>query len=155
MALELEGKVFQILPEQSGTSQKTGNNWRKQEFVIETEEQYPKKVVFNTWNDSVDAVKELKVGEKVRVYFRVQSREYNERWYTDLTAWRIVKIKEEAVEPPTTENTNTDKTPNDDIIYGDSQENQQEKDIPESEDDNSDINKEDLKKDKNDDDLPF
>ena len=151
MALELEGKVFQILPEQSGTSQKTGNNWRKQEFVIETEEQYPKKAVFNTWNDSVDAVKELKVGEKVRVYFRVQSREYNERWYTDLTAWRIVKIKEEAIEPETSSDT---KKPDDDILYGDSQDNQQESNISEQKDD-SKINKEDLKKDKNDDDLPF
>jgi hypothetical protein len=48
MALEIEGKVILVLPEQSGTSQ-AGKTWRKQSFVIETEEQYPKKVIFNVF----------------------------------------------------------------------------------------------------------
>ena len=91
MALEIEGKVILVLPEQSGTSQ-AGKTWRKQSFVIETEEQYPKKVIFNVWNDMVDTVKQLSSGEKVKVLFRVESRQFNERWYTDLTAWKITKI---------------------------------------------------------------
>jgi len=94
MALELDGKVIQILPEQSGTSN-AGKSWRKQSFVIETEEQYPKKVVFNSWNDNVESIKQLTNGTKVKISFRVESREFNERWYTDLTAWKITKVVEQ------------------------------------------------------------
>jgi len=139
MALEIEGKVFQMLPELTGTSQASGKTWRKQSFVIETEEQYPKKAVFNAWNDTVDAIKSLNIGEKIKINFRIESREYNERWYTDLTAWRIVKISEQAitgggnqappVEPPA------------DVIYGDNN--------------NASTNNTDVSADKNEDDLPF
>ncbi len=144
MALEIEGKVFQMLPELTGTSQASGKTWRKQSFVIETEEQYPKKAVFNAWNDTVDAIKSLNIGEKIRINFRIESREYNERWYTDLTAWRIVKISEQPItgggkqappiEPPA------------DVIYGD-------KDNTSTND--TTLNNTDVSTDKNEDDLPF
>lgn len=94
MALEIDGKVVQILPEQSGTTS-AGKAWRKQAFVIETEEQYPKKVVFNAWSDNVESIKQLGSGTKVKISFRVESREFNERWYTDLTAWKITKVVEQ------------------------------------------------------------
>lgn len=147
MALELEGKVFQILPEQSGTGQASGKSWRKQSFVIETEEQYPKKVVFNGWNDTVDAVKSLKVGEKIRINFRVESREYNERWYTDLTAWRIVKISEEALTGPGGGATPPVEPPAD-VVYGD--DNNQNNTTTENT-----ISKDDITADNEEDDLPF
>ncbi|MBQ1722305.1 MAG: DUF3127 domain-containing protein, partial [Muribaculaceae bacterium] len=38
--MEIEGKIIMKLPLQSGTS-KTGNNWSKQEYVLETQEAYP------------------------------------------------------------------------------------------------------------------
>lgn len=140
MALELEGKVFKVLPELSGVGQASGKEWRKQPFVIETEEQYPKKVVFNTWNDTVDALKQLNVGEKVKVNFRAESREYQERWYTDLTAWRIVKVTEQTIggggkTPP--------EEPPADVLYDDTK--NPENTTPPA----------DLKKDEAEDDLPF
>ena len=97
MALELEGKVVLLLAEQSGTGASSGKAWKKQSFVLETEEQYPKKVVFDAWNDTADTIKQLKVGEKLKVHFRAESREYNEKWFTNLTAWRITKISEQTI----------------------------------------------------------
>ena len=142
MALELEGKVLQLIAEQSGVSQASGKQWRKQGFVVETEEQYPKKVVFNAWNDTVDAIKQLAVGEKIRVHFRAESREYNERWYTDLTAWRIVKISEQTIGG----GSNPSVEPPADVLYDDNkQENKIENTEPPA----------DLKKDEAEDDLPF
>ena len=44
--MELTGNIVQILPEVGGTS-KTGNAWRKQEYILETKDQYPKKICFN------------------------------------------------------------------------------------------------------------
>jgi hypothetical protein len=65
--------------------------------LIETEEQYPKKVLFNVWGEMVDTLKTLKVGDKLRVSFRAESRSFNEKWYTDLTAWKIVKVVEQTL----------------------------------------------------------
>ncbi|GAB4407388.1 MAG: DUF3127 domain-containing protein [Microscillaceae bacterium] len=91
MALEVNGKLVKSLPEVGGTS-KAGNNWRKQDFVIETMDQYPKKICFSLWGDKIDMLREVREGEQLKVSFDVESREYNERWYTDLKAWRIEKV---------------------------------------------------------------
>ncbi len=89
MSLEVSGKVFKLLQEQSGEGK--NGRWIKKEFVIETEDQFPKKVCFSSWGDKVDEVKKLAEGDAVTVSFNAESREYNGRWYTDLRAWKIAK----------------------------------------------------------------
>ncbi len=89
MNLEISGSVFKILPEVTGEGR--NGTWVKRDFVIETEEQYPRKVCFSTWGDKTQELKNLTVGDSVLVSFNADSREYNERWYTDLRAWKIVK----------------------------------------------------------------
>ncbi len=71
MALEISGKLIKKLPEVTGTG-KNGTNWIKQEFVIETQDLTP-----------------VQEGEIVKVQFNVESREYNERWYTEIRAYRL------------------------------------------------------------------
>ncbi|MFT4031230.1 MAG: DUF3127 domain-containing protein [Siphonobacter sp.] len=88
MALEIEGTLQQIMPVESGTS-KTGNSWQKQNFVIETQEQYPKKVCFSLFGDKVSDLQRFTTGDQVKVSFNLESREFNSRWYTDARAWRI------------------------------------------------------------------
>ena len=44
--MEVTGKIILALPEMSGTS-KAGNAWKKREYVLETQEQYPKKIHFD------------------------------------------------------------------------------------------------------------
>jgi hypothetical protein len=87
MALELSGKVIQMLSEQTGTGK--NGQWSKQDFVIETEEQYPRKVCFSAWGEKVSMIKALKTGAHVKVSFNVESREFNGKWYTDLRLWKI------------------------------------------------------------------
>ncbi len=89
MSLEISGTIKKIMDEVSGEG-KFGK-WIKQDFVIETKGQYPKKICFSAWGDKADAVKKLSEGETVTVSFNPESREYNERWYTDLRAWKISK----------------------------------------------------------------
>jgi hypothetical protein len=91
MALELSGKLIKKLPEVTGTG-KTGTNWIKQDFVIETQDQYPKKVCMNVWGDKTQDLAAVSEGEIVKVQFNVESREYNERWYTDIRAYRIDRV---------------------------------------------------------------
>lgn len=87
--MDIKGKVIHILPLQSGVGQ-SGKEWKKQEFVIETQDQYPKKVCFGMFGDRIDQYP-MTVGEDVIVNFDVESREYNGRWYTNVNAWRIEK----------------------------------------------------------------
>jgi hypothetical protein len=87
MALEISGKIIQILPEQSGTGK--NGPWTKQDFVIETQEQYPRKVCFSAWGDKASQVKALAMGTLVNVSFNAESREFNGKWYTDLRMWKM------------------------------------------------------------------
>ncbi|WP_026235566.1 DUF3127 domain-containing protein [Echinicola pacifica] len=84
--MELEGKIIQIMPEQSGNGR--NGTWRKQDYILETEGQYPKKVCMTIWGDKIDQFA-LKEGEAVKVGIEIESREYNSRWYTDVKAWRV------------------------------------------------------------------
>lgn len=88
MALELVGKLHKLLPEVSG--QGRNGTWKKQEFVIETlDQQFPKMVCLSIWGDKTDDLKQFALGDTLKVTFNVESREYNERWYTEARAWRV------------------------------------------------------------------
>lgn len=87
MALEVTGKLIKILPAQTGSGAR--GNWVKQEFVIETMDQYPKKICLSLWGDKADSLGRYSLNDEIKVSFNVESREYNERWYTDLRAWKI------------------------------------------------------------------
>ena len=84
--MEITGKIIFDLQEQSGVS-KAGNNWKKHEYVLETQETYPRKVFFNFFGDKADQYK-LSVGKVYTVSFDLESREFNGRWYTDVRAWK-------------------------------------------------------------------
>ncbi|GAA0877607.1 DUF3127 domain-containing protein [Algoriphagus jejuensis] len=85
--MDLSGKVINQLPEVGGNS-KSGNAWRKQEYILETGGQYPKKVCFSIWGDKIDQFG-IKVGEQVTLGIDVESREYNGRWYTEVKAFKV------------------------------------------------------------------
>jgi len=94
MALSVKGKVEQILKAESGVS-RAGKDWKKQEFVIETDEQFPRKVCFTLFGDKVDLLNSLKAGQEVEVSFNLESREFNGRWFTNVNAWKIDQVSEE------------------------------------------------------------
>ncbi len=88
--LIIEGKIVQVLDPQSGTS--TRGEWKKQDFILETTEQYPKKVCISCWNDKADELNNYKPNDMLKVAVNIESREYNSRWYTDIKAWKIEPI---------------------------------------------------------------
>ena len=102
--MEIRGHIVQILPLQSGVSQASGREWKKQEYILETGDQYPRKVCFQLFGDRVDQFP-MAVGEEVVVSCDIESREYNGRWYTNVSAWKIDKVAvsapmEGAIPPP-------------------------------------------------------
>ena len=86
--MEITGKLIQKLPVKSGVSS-AGNNWSKAEFVIETIEQYPRKVCANLWGDRARALDQFQEGSLITVSFDLESREFNGNWYTDVKAWKV------------------------------------------------------------------
>ena len=91
MELKITGIVKELLPEQSGTGAK--GNWRRREFILATESNYPKQICMVQWGDSIDKV-EIGVGEKITASIDIASREHNGRWYTDVKAWKVEREPE-------------------------------------------------------------
>ena len=91
MNLTLKGKLTKILNIESGVA-RSGNSWKKQDFVIETDDQYPKMVCFTLFNDKVTMLASVSVGDIVEISFDVESREYNNKYYHNLNAWKISRV---------------------------------------------------------------
>ena len=87
--MEVSGKIIQVLPLQQGTSARTGNPWQLQAYVLETQEQYPKKVHFEIFGEDRIKANPCKIDDIVTVSFDIESREFNGRWYTSIRAWTV------------------------------------------------------------------
>lgn len=87
--MEIVGKIIQVLPLQSGTSSRTGNSWQVQSYVLETQEQYPRKVCFEIFGEDKIKNNPCNIDDLVTVSFDIESREFNGRWYTSIRAWRV------------------------------------------------------------------
>ena len=90
--MELKGRIIQVMPLQSGIGQVSGKEWKKQEYILETQEQYPRKVCFQLSGNRIEQYP-LSVGEEVIVRFDLESRESKGRWYTDVRAWKVEKAQ--------------------------------------------------------------
>jgi len=88
MSFKTTGKVLQILPEIKGTSAR--GEWKKQEFILEVEDgQFPKKICFSVMNDKNGIFDKIKPNTEVEVSFSIESREYNEKWFSNINAFRV------------------------------------------------------------------
>ena len=98
--MQITGKLISVLPNTSGEGKQ--GPWTKGGIIIETEDaKYPKKIAFTTWNDMVDTCESIAwndmvdtcesiaIGTAVRISFDLESREYQNKWYTDAKASKI------------------------------------------------------------------
>ncbi len=97
--MEIQGRIIQVMPLASGVS-KAGNNWKKQEYLLETKDQFPRKVLFYFFNNVVDQYP-LQVGDDVIISFDLESRNYTgrdgiERWATEVRAYKAEKVVDQA-----------------------------------------------------------
>lgn len=91
---DIYGKIIAVLPTRSGTSAR-GTQWSSQTAVIETQEQYPKKLAFDVINDKIDQFN-IQVGEFLTVQFDINAREYNGRWFNSINAWNVIRQTQQA-----------------------------------------------------------
>jgi hypothetical protein len=89
--MELSGKIIVALPIQSGTSPRTGNQWSSQSYVLETKDQFPKKVPFEVFGEDRIKKFDIKVGDEVTIQFDIEGSEYNGRWYARVKCYGVKK----------------------------------------------------------------
>ena len=87
MSFEIEGKLHKKFNEET-----KGESFRVRDFVIETDGQYPQYIKFQLTQDRCSAVDPFKEGEIIKVSFDLRGREWNEKYFTNLNAWRIEKV---------------------------------------------------------------
>lgn len=90
--MELTGKIIAILPPKQGVSQSTGNAWMCQDYVLETQEMYPKKVCFNVFGAEKIQEMNIQLGETLTVSLEINANEYQGKWYNQVKGWKVVRV---------------------------------------------------------------
>lgn len=85
MQVDIEGTIIKVMEERTGTSARSGNQWRRQDYVIETQGQYPRKCLFTVADGNIDMFG-LREGKRVKVTLSIDAHEYNGRWFNDFRA---------------------------------------------------------------------
>lgn len=85
-------QIEKILEKQTFTSSKTGNVYEKFFFVGKTQDQYPKTIAFSIMGREKFEKLGIVVGKTYNISFDVESREWNGKYFTDITAWKAVCI---------------------------------------------------------------
>ena len=98
--MEIQAKVVSVLPMEGGTS-KSGNAWSKASLIVETLTQYPKKIKISNMKNA-DAFSKIAVGTEATFKVEIESREYNGRWYTEVTCWGWDVAQQTAPQPAPT-----------------------------------------------------
>ena len=84
--MQLTATLTQLLPLQSGESK--NGTWKKQDIIVQTDGQYPKKIFVSIWGDKINE-NQLQIGNALTIFYELESREYNNKWYTNIKAWKI------------------------------------------------------------------
>jgi hypothetical protein len=95
LIMQIIAKLIQIKSPQMGMSK--NGTWKKQDIIVESNEQFPKKICISIWGDKMNE-NQFKIGNDLKIDFDIESREYNEKWYTDLKAWKIEIISNNLVD---------------------------------------------------------
>ena len=93
--MEIQGKVIAVLPERSGVSAR--GEWKSQTYVIETQEQYPKKMAFDVFGADRLAQFNIHSGEEILVSFDIDAHEYQGSWFNSIRAWNVTKVSQQAM----------------------------------------------------------
>lgn len=120
MSFEIGGKIIAVLDKRNGISTSTNTPWSVQQYVIETHEQYPKKLCFDVFGEDKINQFNIQIGEELTVYLDINAREYQGRWYNSFRAWKVERTTLQASIPvqPVIDNGKDEL----DILFGPSEE---------------------------------
>ena len=90
--MEFTGKIIAILSPRGGVSKTSGNEWKSQEYVIENHDQYPRKMCFDVFGADKIEQFNIQMGEELTVSFDVDARQWNDRWFNSIRAWKVERV---------------------------------------------------------------
>lgn len=90
--MEIHGKIINALPLREGTSA-TGKPWQCASYVIETQEQYPRRVCFDVFGQEKIAQFNIRPGEMMTISFDIDAHEYNGRWFNSIRCWNVMRTQ--------------------------------------------------------------
>ena len=92
MSLSIKGKIVKKLEVESGVS-KAGKDWKKQSFILNTNKEFNPEICFQVFGEEkIQMLTDYNEGDEIEVSFNLSSREYNDKYYHNIDAWRIEKI---------------------------------------------------------------
>lgn len=98
--MEITGTIIAVLPAQSGTSQRTGNQWMRQEYVIEVPGMYPRRCCFSIFGEDRIRQFALQQGQQnVTVHFDIDAHEHEGRWYNEVRAYNVIHAGQQMQQP--------------------------------------------------------
>lgn len=87
MSFEIEGKLHKVFDTETKT-----NSFQAREFVIEIGQgNYPQFIKFQLTQDRCGLIDSYEPGHMIKVYFDLRGREWNEKYFTNLNAWRVTE----------------------------------------------------------------
>ena len=93
MAFETEGILHKVFDTENKTA-----TFQAREFVIKHDGNYPQFIKFQLTQDRCDLISNYKEGDMVKVSFDLRGREWNDKYFTNLNAWKVEAAA--AVTPP-------------------------------------------------------
>ncbi len=84
MSYEISGTVKVIFDTQTFSS-----GFSKREFVITTEDKFPQDIKLECLKEKASILDGIETGRQVKVWFDINGREYNGRYFVNLNAWRL------------------------------------------------------------------
>lgn len=91
--MEMSGRIIKVLEARGGTSARTGNAWKVQSFVLETQEQYPRHLCFEVFGEDKLNLFNIQEGQDLTVSFDIDAHEYQGRWYNQIRAWKVEAVQ--------------------------------------------------------------
>ncbi|MBM6993266.1 MAG: DUF3127 domain-containing protein [Prevotella sp.] len=95
--IEVEGIIIKEYPAKEGVSNRTGNAWKSQEFVIQTKDQYPRACLFRVFG--ADKLEQFNIhqGDSVHVWLDINARAWQDRYFNDISAFRVDHVDPNAM----------------------------------------------------------
>lgn len=88
MTYEAIGKLYRKFATESKSP-----TFQTREFVIETNDNnYQQYIKFQLTQDKCALIDSLNEGEEIKVHFDLRGREWNEKFFTNLNAWKVEKM---------------------------------------------------------------
>lgn len=97
--MEFTGKIIAVLPLKSGTSKTSGSEWKAQSFVIENNDQYPRKMCFDVFGEDKLNQFNIQMGEELTVSFDIDAHQWQDRWFNSIRAWKVDRVTANATAP--------------------------------------------------------